>query len=415
MNSRLTTWLPLLILGVLGVLAGLGRFLETSESESQFGAVPATLVVDNGADRGPGTLRNALFMAMRAAHHVVIELRVPEINLEISLPPVAVAHGLRVTGALDEPTRIVNSNDRGTAAVLLHLVSENVELSNIVIDAAGANGISVSAANMTISDIEITNAATGLTAFNAERLHIGNSRFTDNTDGVRIEGSTGSVNVSGSTFTDNSGSGLWIVFGIAQNESASTIVVHDNQFRGGRNSVTAANTVIDLRGNRLSGFSMSGLTVLSSRANITDNRIVDSTGIGMHLAAVSGSMVYRNEVGRNAAVGMLIVDANGLQVDSNEIYGNGYGIVTVGRQPVTAALRNNTLSSQTIDGLIAIGDTPTIDGNHALHNAQAGIRILDLLLPDSALIPSTPRYRNNVLSDNGNDEILFGQYVVKAQ
>ncbi|MEQ8207827.1 MAG: right-handed parallel beta-helix repeat-containing protein [Woeseia sp.] len=414
MNPRQTTWLPLVILGVLGLLAGLGRFLETSETESQFGVVPATIVVDNGADRGPGTLRNALFMAMRAQHHVAIELRIPQVDLQISLPPVAVAHGLRISGALDVPTRIVNANDKSNSTVLLHLVSENIELSNIVFDAAGTNGISISAANVSIRDITVTNAATGLSAFNAERLNIADSRFTDNTDGVRIEGSTGSVSVSSSTFTNNSGSGLWVVFGIAPNESASTIVVHDNQFSGGRNGVTAANTVIDLRGNRLSGFSMSGLTLLSSRANITENRIVDSSGIGMHLAALTSSMVYQNEVGRNAAVGMLIVDANGLQVDSNEIYGNGYGIVTVGRQPVTAALRNNTLSSQIIDGLIAIGDTPTIDGNHALRNGQAGIRILDLLMPDSVLIPSTPRHMNNVLSDNGNDEILFGQYVVKA-
>ncbi len=412
MQLKLTTWSPIVILGVLGILAGLGRFIATERESKSTSSVPGIIVVGSSADRGPGTLRSALFMAMRADHHVAIELQVPSIELEISLPPVAVAHGLSISGALDTPTHIRNTNDDQSTGVLLHLVSKNVSLANIAVDANGATGIVVSGPQISIDNVAVSNAEVGLSAIDAERLTISNSQFSKNRDGVRIEGSNGSVDVKGNRFTANRRNGLWIVFGVAPGQQTSTIAVHDNRFSGSVNAFTAANAVVDLRGNRFTGFTRAGLTLISSRANIAENRIIDSSGIGMHLADLSNSYVVRNEVGRNQLAGMLIIDAKGLQVDSNEIYENGYGIITVGREPITAALSNNTLTNQTIDGLISIGDTPTIDGNHALHNRQAGIRILDLLLPDRDLIRSSPRHSNNVLTDNGDNEILSGQYVV---
>jgi Right handed beta helix region/Periplasmic copper-binding protein (NosD) len=413
MHAKLTTWSPLLILGVLGVLAGLGRFMISDREADADGPSPSVVAVTSGADRGPGSLRSALFSAMRADRHVTIDLQVPAVDLEISLPPVAVAHGVTLRGSLAEPTVIRNLDDTLAASVLLHLVSQNIKLTNITVDAAGATGVVVTGAQVVMDNIEVRNAEVGVTAVDAEQLTISNSRFSTNNDGVRIEGKSGSVRIDNNHFAGNRRNSLWIAFGTAPGQQTSTIIVHDNRFSGSRNAFTAANAVVDLRGNRVSGFARTGLTLISSRASIADNRITDSHGIGMHLSDLSNSYIVNNEVGRNQQVGMLIVDAKGVQVDSNEIYENGYGIVTVGRETITAALRNNTLSNQTIDGLISIGDTPTIDSNHALQNRQAGIRIMDLLLPDQRLVPSSPRYVNNTLTDNGDDDILFGQYVVR--
>lgn len=415
MRNTLTTWLPLVVLGMLGVLAALGRHIELTGDSAAEGAVPPFITVTSKADRGPGSLRSALFLAMRADGPVTIGLSVPVIELDVPLPPVAVPDRLRIEGQLAERTQIVNLQPGNENQQLLQLVSDNIELAHLAVDANGAVGIAVRGADVVLEGIESNRAAYGVLARDVTRLTVFNSRFSGNGDGVRVEGRSGSVILRRNEFLDNGNSNAWVVFSGVRSQAPHTVVIHDNQFSGARNSIVVANAVADLRGNRVHGFANAGFMIIDANATVAENRIIDSQGIGLHLSGLHDSFVTNNEIGRNSQVGVLIVDANGLQVDSNKIYANGYGIAAVGRKPINASLRNNMLVDQSIDGLIAIGNTPLIDSNRALRNRRAGIRIMDLDMPDSPLITSDPRLTNNVLNGNGDDEVLFGRYVVRDQ
>ena len=412
MGGRLTTWLPLAMLALLGLLASYGHLLVENRGLAPGDGIPSVIPVSSSRDRGPDSLRSALFLAMKANHRVTIRLDVPLIELEVALPPVLSSNGVTIRGGLDVPTVLKNVATDPDQAAILRLVGKNIELHGFILDAAGAPGIAVLGEQATLEDVEVRNAGIALSAVDPVRLTVRDSRFIDNVDGIRIQGATGSGTIVNSVISDNRENGIWLVFNEPMAADTASITIHGNRINAGRNGFVGANTVTDFRNNYVSGFSRIGVMLMASRAAIVDNRIVGSKGIGMHLSNMRESFVYENEIGSHSLVGILILDAEGLQVANNNIYSNGYGIITVGREPIAAALKSNILADQKIDGLIAIGDTPIIDGNHALRNTQAGIRVLDLLLPDVPVIAATQRYTNNVLRDNGSNTVLQGEYVV---
>src|SRR5712675_241997 len=55
--------------------------------------------VTNAGDRGPGTLREALFVVATATGPTSISIEVPKINLETALPAFVNGHGVRLQGA----------------------------------------------------------------------------------------------------------------------------------------------------------------------------------------------------------------------------------------------------------------------------------------------------------------------------
>lgn len=414
MQKDLTNWLPLLVLAVLGLLAGLGKVLETGAAMND-DDVPSDIEVTSSADRGPGSLRSALFSAMRTGRHVTIRLQVPEITLELPLPPIVATGGMSIEGDLSAATIIRRGNDFvDEGAALLNIASDEIVLRNIAVHANGLDAVVVRGESAGLDGVEVHDAATAIRVFDAMDLNIVGSHIEKNDFGIRIEGNYARATISGNTFIRNRNTALWVVFAGEEIDPRNNVIIHDNTFSGGRNGIILANAIGELRGNRLSAQVATGISIIESRATLDGNRIVDGNGTGLHLSDLRDSLVADNEIGRNALVGIMILDADGLRVENNQIYGNGYGIAAVGRQPLSAVLRGNTLVDHTIDGLVTIGDTPVIDSNHALRNRRAGIRILDLVLPGDLRIEAVPQLANNVLSDNGEDGVLYGEYVLEA-
>lgn len=409
-------WLSIVVLVALGMLASLGGLLESGVDGNALEAAPRVIRVTSGADRGPGTLRSALFTAMRLPHFVTIRIEVPTVSIEVPLPPVVVSHGAKIVGTLPDPG-VLRRADRASewSAPLLNLAGSDLSLVHLVLDAGGGQGVFVSGPGATLYEVEISNADTGLVAIDALRLAVRSSRFADNVEGLRIQGNGGSALLLANSFENNRRNAIWAVFSTEPDEPAPAVAIQDNRLHGGINGIVAGNADVDLRGNTLSGFSGVGVMVMGGRATIAENRILGNTGIGLHVSSLSDSFITNNEIGRNTLVGMLILDAGGLKVDDNEVYDNGYGIAAVGRRPISAVLHSNTLVNQAIDGLITIGESPLILGNLVSRNRSAGIRILDLEIPGVPLIEAVPHLAKNVVFDNGNDTVQRGRYVVVKQ
>src|SRR5260370_3860724 len=86
---------------LLGVVVALGHWYETQRSRAR--PLPATVKavlvhVTNADDRGPGTLREALFVVATATGPTSISIEVPNINLETALPPFVNGHGVSLLG-----------------------------------------------------------------------------------------------------------------------------------------------------------------------------------------------------------------------------------------------------------------------------------------------------------------------------
>ncbi|NNC77711.1 MAG: right-handed parallel beta-helix repeat-containing protein, partial [Woeseiaceae bacterium] len=410
-RKDLTTWLPILLLVVLGGLAGIGKFLQDGFGNDERTAIPDELVVSSRSDRGPGSLRTALFTAMKAPHKITIRFDVDQIDIEVPLPPVAVS-GIKFIGNEAAPTLIRFASNRQTESSLLKVSGDDVLIEHLHFDANGGVAIDVTGKRTNLRNLRIANASIGIDGFDVTSLTVENSVFRGNGTGIRLNGEKARTKIAGNTFEDNRDGAIWLALSSDEIQSRNDILIHDNIISGGRDGLIAVNAGLDVRGNRISQFTRSGITLLGTRAMVTGNLISDSAGIGMHISQLLDSVVVDNEIARNQQIGILIVDAQGLQVDQNHVYENGYGIAAVGLKPINATLKNNTLVGQAIDGLIAIGESPFIDSNHALRNRQAGIRIMDLALPDQPLIEAVPRLANNTMSDNGDDDVQYGEYVV---
>lgn len=412
MHRDLTTWLPILLLIVMGTLAGIGNVLQSGIGPDD--GFPAQLDVTSRSDRGPGSLRAALFTAMKAPHPVTIRVIADVIDIEVPLPPVA-ANGLTLTGQAERPVLLRRASTNPSDSGLLTILADDVLVSHVAVDAAGGHAIRVQGDRVRVDTVSIANADIAIDGIDPREMTIQDSRFTDNDIAVRLGGKRATATIVGNDFRNSRQAGVWVALATDNPDSDSNIRVHDNRFSGGLNGIVAVNVRADLRGNRIGNAAQTGISIQDARANVVANQVLDGKGVGIHAARLHSSVVVDNEVARNEQIGILVVDANGLQVDRNQVYQNGYGIATVGLQPIDASVRQNTLAGQAIDGLIAIGESPLVDGNHSIENGKAGIRIMNLIRPGMPTITAQPRLANNTVSGNGDDDVQFGNYVVQSQ
>src|SRR5690606_14506552 len=91
-----------------------------------------------GDDRGPGSLREALFKATASNAEVTISLQVPKITLASTLPPVANARGIHLVAG-EQGTQI-DANALPNGAVL-DVAGPNVSIEGIRIRNCKAAGI----------------------------------------------------------------------------------------------------------------------------------------------------------------------------------------------------------------------------------------------------------------------------------
>src|SRR5437667_261453 len=107
--SRRTT-LAIGVLVVLGVFVLLGRWYQTQHAvPAAPAATSLTVRVTSGGDRGPGSLREAVFVADAAGGAAAIVLQVSHIELETTLPPLVNHHGIQLSAP--QPARLAQRLD----------------------------------------------------------------------------------------------------------------------------------------------------------------------------------------------------------------------------------------------------------------------------------------------------------------
>ena len=95
MDPRQRTTVASLVFVLLGVIVAVGRWYESHHARPQPVASKEVLVhVTNAGDRGPGTLREALFIVAATNGPAAISIEVPRIDVETALPALVNGHGV---------------------------------------------------------------------------------------------------------------------------------------------------------------------------------------------------------------------------------------------------------------------------------------------------------------------------------
>lgn len=406
--------LTLLVVAMIGLAAiAYPPVAERIQAGMGSSASETAVRVTNPGDSGPGTLRAAIFAALRSDQALEILLETPRVQLSTPLPPLAMASGLMISG-VDE-RHVIDASGMGSGAVL-HIQGDNITLRNFTIEGALDRAIQVQGSDARLMDIEIIRCNIAVSVVAGPRLRLTDSTFDDNRFGIQMAGRPAAMSVDNSRFSNHREAAIWAVgaedFALAEDR---VLEIRGNDFDGDRYGIVAAGFPVLVAGNHITGSTSAGVLVMGSGAEVLDNRIRAGAGMGILAIGAISTVIKDNEIDHHQAVGILLRDSTGVAITQNKVYSNAYGIATVGSAPQSGSIfTGNVVTSSRHDGLLVIGDSSVFTRNRLLKNGGAGLRILDLARLNQTLAVANPLLQGNVTQNNGIDRPERGVYEFTA-
>ena len=379
-------------LGVAGLIIA-GWSLESRHSGGQHLTSSIRVSVTNGADRGPGTLREALFVVATAPGPARISLDVPRITLSSALPPIVNSHGVRIV-ARKAGSEI---DARGLrSGPVLDVAAANVSLDGLAIRNCRRAAILVRAVHVSLQSNTLTSCDIGVdVAANAHDLLIEHNRFEDDRIGVRFSASSPDTTVSANQFSGEREAGVWAVRGPG-NPRTGAISVRDNQFDQDHSGIVTGNINILIEQNVIAGAQSSAIDLVVAGGVVRRNRVSGGAGMGILADGAHAVLIERNEINGLAAYGIMVRGSSDTLVRDNRLYDCAYGMAFVlgdAHAPSTAV--DNIIIEPRYDGIDVVGDAPILRRNHVLKPHAFALRVEDFRNPDGHEVVSAPFLDHN--------------------
>jgi parallel beta-helix repeat protein len=390
-STRIAVAIAVLIF--LGALAAAGWWYQTRLRAAAPTASVVTVNVTSGADRGPGTLREALFIAAAATGKAEVLIKVPSISLEALLPPLVNPHGVRVVG-LQGGTQIDAHALSG--GPLFDVAGANTSLEGLQLKNCSGSAILLRAAQFHLRATALEACDVGVdVAENARDVLIEHNRFTGGRIGVRFAASAPNTVIAGNVFANQKDAGLWAVR--AEPDTRGTaITVRDNHFDGDRSGVVAANVAILVERNEFANNPEGAVHLLGSGAVVRSNHVGGGPGMGIIAENASEALIEDNELDHLAAYGIMVRGSANVLLRANRVHNCGYGLAFVlgdARRPSTA--QDNTIIEPQFNGIDVIGDSPILRHNQVLQPRAFALHVTDFQQPDGSKVASRPFLENN--------------------
>ena len=380
-------------LGVAALIVA-GWTLETQRAGHESLSNTITLSVTNGADRGPGTLREALFVAATAPGPVRISLQVPRISLTTALPPIVSSHEVRI--AAGPGGSEIDATALGGGSPVLDVAAANVSLQGVAISHCANDAILVRAVHFSLERATLDACDVGVdVAENAHDLLLENNRFVNDRVGIRFAGPSADTTVASNQFAGNKDAGVWAVRGGADLQGG-TISVRANHFDRGRSAIVAGNINVVIEQNDITGTQGAAVDLVGGGAVVRGNRVSNGAGMGILAEGARAPVVESNELNALAAYGIMIRGSSNALVRANRVYNCAYGMAFVlgdARNPSTAV--DNIIMEPRYDGIDVVGDTPILRQNHVLKPRAFALRVQNFDRPDGSTVRGAPFLDHN--------------------
>jgi len=397
---------------MLGLLALSGRWLALGRS-ALFDVTDRTrILVTTPNDAGPGSLREAIFAADRADRAATIVFRTPRVVLTTALPPLVNPHGVH----LDSGSNEIDIDARAqTGDSVIEIRSPGTVVEGLRIRGASGAALLIRAPRVQVRRVTITESSDGVTlADGSSDVLVENSQFEGNGTGLVVDGVVPGVVVRNNRFARHEHAAIRALTAAPSAAATSAgLLIRANTFDEDRVSLVLIHLGARVELNSFRRARESAMFLMGRGITVRGNRMRDSAGIGIFADDTEDALIEDNEVDHHAAVGVLVRSGSGTVAQNNRVYGNGYGIAIVfgdGARP--HVVRGNLLIGQTQDALYVVGGSPLIQGNRALRNRVAAMRILEFVPLSGPRLPSVPHLADNVFLDNLLNAPVYGQYVV---
>lgn len=372
--SRRST-ISIVVFVLLGVFVALGYWYETRKVQPGQAANSPAVSVTSGSDRGPGTLREALFIAAAADGEVTISMKVPTITLATALPPIANAHGIRLVGA--EQGTAIDGASLANAAIL-DVGGANVSIEGLRIRNCKSSGIVLRADRFKLQSTAIEACDVGIdVAENVQQVLIERNRFANNRIGVRFAASNRNALVVKNEFVEHRDAGIWAVRKEPDQRGAS-IGIRENRFSKERVGILTSNVSVLIERNELIDSEEAAMQVMGTGAVARGNRISGGAAMGIVAENAQGVVLEQNEFNGIATYAIMLKSSADTLVRNNRVYNSGYGFAFVlgnSRSPSSAI--DNTIIEPKFNGIDVIGDSPILRGNQVMRPRALALKVVD--------------------------------------
>jgi Right handed beta helix region len=379
---------------LLGVVVAFSHWYETQRAQPRRSTAKMVLVhVTNAADRGPGTLREALFIVAAATGPTTISIEVPKITVETALPALVNGRGVRLVGqsaGVQIDAQALNSG------AVLDVSGPNTSIEGIAVSRCPGAAILVRAAHFHLSASTIDSCDVGVeVAENASDTLLERNHFLKNRLGVRFGASGRNTAVASNDFSRDKDAGLWAVRS-APDAHDDVIGIHDNRFTEDQIGIVAGNIPVLVERNDFVNAHEADVHLVGAGAVIRGNRINGGAAMGIVAENARGAIIADNELEGLVAYGVMVRGSSNTLVRANRLHNCGYGLAFVlGDAHGVSTAVDNTIIEPKFNGIDVIGDSPILRRNQVLRAHAYALHVEDFQPRGGQKVQSQPFLDNN--------------------
>jgi hypothetical protein len=392
-KQRVTVAVVVFLVLVAVVVAG--RWYGTQGTATKALASKEVLVhVTNAGDRGPGTLREALFIVAATNGPAGISIDVPHIVLESALPALVNGHGVRIQA--QSPGAEIDAKALNSGPVL-DVSGPDTTIEGLTISGCPAAAVLVRTTRFHLSLATVSSCDVGVeVAENASQTLLDRNHFAQDRVGVRFVASGHGSAVTNNEFSDNKDAGLWAVRS-AQDSHDEPLGIHDNKFTENGSGIVAGNVPVVIEHNDFINAKDAVIHLVGKGAVVRGNHINGGASMGIVAEGAHGAVIENNELEGLAAYGVMVRNSSNVMLQSNRLHNCGYGFAFVlGDAKGASTAVDNTIIEPKFNGIDVVGDSPILRRNQVLRPHAFALHVEDFQPPAGGdKVQSKPFLENN--------------------
>lgn len=352
------------------------------------------VTVTSPEDRGPGSLREALYIAASAKGRSTVRISARKLTLKTALPPLMNPHGVRLVA--QPPGAEIDARALAGGAVL-DVVAPDSSVEGLIVRNCPGAAVLLRAAHFQMRSSAVESCDVGVeVAANAADVLIEGNRFTSDRIGVRFAAPNPNAAVIGNTFAQASAAGLWAVRG-ESGTPGNAIGVRDNRFTGNHSGVVAGNIPIVVEHNEFEGNAPdAAVHLVGAGAAVRSNHIAGTALMGIVAENAREALIEGNRLDGLASYAIMVRGSAGALLRANRVAGCASGLAFVLGDPLhPSSAIGNIIADPKLDGIDVIGDSPILRDNQVLRPHALALRVTDYAQAGGPRVRARPALQGN--------------------
>jgi hypothetical protein len=359
------------------------------------GSGEAAVRVTSPDDMGPGSLREALFVAAAARGRISVLLVARKVMLKTPLPPLMNPYGLRLVA---QPAGAeIDAQDLPGGAVL-DVAGPNTSIEGVVVRHCTGAAVLLRAAHFHMHASVADSCDVGIeVAVNAADVLLEDNRFVNDRVGVRFGAPNSNTALVRNTFAHAAAAGLWAVRGDSGTPGGEAIHVRDNHFTDNHAGVVAGNVPIVVEHNEFSGNApQAAVHLIGAGGVIRSNRIAGPAPLGIVAENARDALIEGNELHGLSSYALMLRGSAGAMVRGNRVADCASGLAFVLGDPEhPSSAIGNTIADPRRDAIDIIGDSPVLTDNEVVRPHALALRVTDYAQPGGRSVRAHPSLHGN--------------------